>query len=379
MIIQSLFLEHFRNHSQTAIHLSPAINLFVGKNGQGKTSILEALSFAAYLRSFVAGPDSAVIQKGYDSAKVKVKALRDNGLLYTISITIPRRGRKSIHTSSGPVSSVREIIGNIPLIVFAPEQRAISMGGPVHRRRFLNHVISQLSPSYLVALYDFYQVLRQRNALLSSSYSTQKKISLLTEWDEQFAHLAALIIDRRRQFVSEFAPLVQENYAALSDHSEQISMEYQSSIFPEGEIPMDVRDIEEEVMRQLRLRREEELQQKKTLIGPQRDELLFFLDSLPFRQCASQGQHKTLVLSLKIAEWQILEMFFSEKPVALFDDIFGDLDAERSMRVLQLFVPQTQIFITSTEDSIVSLIPDKSQYTVYTVEKGSVVEEKVVV
>ncbi len=382
MVITTLKLSHFRNHRSTTLSLDPGVNLFVGANGQGKTSILEAIFFAAFARSFVPGRDAMVVQRGYERAGIELQATRDNEIPYWVALEIPVKGRKKITTSAGRVVQAHQIIGHLPLVVLAPDHRAITVGSPVYRRRFLNTLLSQSNPRYLQALWRYHQVLKQRNTLLAT-YRRTGEATLLTQlesWDEPFVQYAAEITYWRYQFIVAFLPVVQQYYRLVSNREEEIEIRYWSHILQTTELPSEltVEAIAAELWQHLSRLRAAEERQGKTLIGPQRDDLQFFINQLPFRQSASQGQHKSLLISLKFAEWEYLQAQFGERPIALFDDIFSELDEQRVQQVLDLLVPNTQLMITTTDRRIQALLPAAASAVVYQVQNGQVTLQEVV-
>ncbi len=382
MRIVELHLTHFRNHTETVLTLEPGVNLFVGENGQGKTSILEAIFFAAFARSFVPGREQIVVQRGQEQAEVEVHAERDNQLPYWVRIEIPIRGRKKITANGENITQTYEIIGSLPLVVLAPDHRSITTGGPAHRRRFLNTLLSQSHRRYLKTLWMYHQVLKQRNALLAAhrQMPIEGIDAQLEPWNEQLIQYAAELTWWRYQFVQDFVPLVHHYYALLGGAAEQITVRYWSDLFQSAELPaaLDIETVKAVAAERLEHLAENERRQGRTLLGPQRDDLIFEINGLPFRQGASQGQHKSLLISLKFAEWHYLDTRFGEHPIALFDDIFSELDEHRIRRVLELLVPQTQLLITTTDRRIQELLPAKAQYAIYHVQDGKVALQTVV-
>jgi DNA replication and repair protein RecF len=377
---QRLHLNTFRNHNSTAIgQFAPKINVFSGPNGAGKTSILEALSVLSLTKSFTSSDDRSLVHTGSTSFNLQATFLSelDVELHVRIEYQTGPPAKKSIVVNNDRLRSSSELIGRMPIVSLTPDDKAITSGPPDERRRFLNVVLSQASSSYLRDEIEYRKALRHRNSLLGElkQRSSAASIAMLAPWTEMLIKFGTPIMFRRAKFVGEFRPYLEESYAMLSEQREVPSFWYapmglQAPIGSEA-------DARELLALEFKARESDEFRRGVTLVGPHRDDLHILID--PEREAkrfASQGQHKTLLVAMKFAEYKYLEDASHEKPILLLDDLFSELDAERSARLLDLVSQEHfgQTFITSTTRETFDHIIDMrhSQNKLFVVESGIV-------
>jgi DNA replication and repair protein RecF len=382
MRAQSLTISNFRNHSSTSIGgFASGINVISGRNGAGKTSILEALSVAALTKSFTDAPDNTLIQTGTQKFSIDAEFISDLGVtLHTqLESAIGPPLKKSIYVNNDRLRRASDLIGRIPIVALTPDDKVITSGSPEERRRFLSLVLSQASRLYLEDEIEFRKALRHRNSLLGNfreqGISLPKAREQLAPWTQVIIERSARIMSRRAKFVKEFSPFLLESYALVSDGNESPSLLYAPMGFErdaESAYQM-VAFLEQEYIR----RESEELKRGMTLIGAHRDELIIMIS--PEREAkrfASQGQHKSLLVAMKLAEFNYLRDASNETPILLLDDVFSELDAGRSKRLLELIARGRfgQTFISSTTrenfDAMIDLSSDRHRLVV--IEKGRV-------
>lgn len=350
MIIRSVVLEHVRNHGTTELQCAPDVNILSGLNGSGKTSVLEAISFCAIAKSFVPVPDQAVIQHGEPSCTATVHAMRDVDVPYSVSVVVRSGVRKKISNSHQTSCSPRDIIGEMPIVALSPDHKSITFGGPAERRSFLDGVMAQSSRRYAELLFEHRRLLKHRNALLQLVAAGQASVQDLDVWTDQFITVSAEIVERRAVFIREFTPRIEAVYATISSERERIDVVYE----PDG-LEVDsggaytAAEIAQQYKTLAQTLRAREIARETTMFGPQKDEILFRINDGLVRETASQGQHKSLLIALKIAECELLHERCNERPVVLLDDVFSELDNERSMRVLESIIRMgMQCFVTTT-------------------------------
>jgi DNA replication and repair protein RecF len=356
MRAQSLAISYFRNHSHTEItDLASGINVISGQNGAGKTSILEALSVSALTKSFTDAPDNTLVQTGAQIFSINAEFISDLGvrLHSETECALGPPVKKSIYVNNDRLRKASDLIGRIPIVALTPDDKVITAGAPEERRRFLSLVLSQASRLYLEDEIEFRKALRHRNSLLGNfreqGTSLSKAHEQLAPWTEVIIERSSRIMSRRAKFVHEFSPFLLESYSLVSDGIESPSLNYAPMGFErEVESAHQVRIfLEEEYVR----RESEEVKRGMTLIGAHRDELIIMIS--PEREAkrfASQGQHKSLLVAMKLAEFNYLREASNETPILLLDDVFSELDAGRSKRLLELLASGRfgQTFITST-------------------------------
>ncbi len=351
MIVGAVRVRNFRNHCESRLEFGGGVNALLGENGEGKTNILEAISYLSLTKSFYASADATVVRIGEEGFEVEGSIVSDGGIEHRVFVGYDRRGATKVYEIDGArPERLSSVIGRFPIVILSPENGAITFGGPAERRKFMDLTLSQVSPAYLETLFEYRRVVKQRNRLLLDARmrGTQPEV-LLEPWDEGLALHGSLLVDRRRSFVREFAEYVEHSYSDLVEREgESPGVAYESMCAAaDGAVPKEA--IAEEIRSLLRIHRAEELRRGTTLVGPHRDNLCFTLSGIPLQQYASQGQHKSFLVALKIAEFTYLRERRGERPILLLDDVFSELDGRRSARILHLVEELGQTIITATE------------------------------
>ncbi len=372
MRIRSIQLRNFRNHKATTVQCGEQSNVFVGENGEGKTSILEAISFLCLTKSFYAGSDTNAVQVGEESFDVTGELFLDKGVEYRVALGYNSADKeKTFLVNKSSLEKLSAAIGMFPVVALAPENGAITAGAPSERRKFLDLALSQSSKSYLVDLLEYRRVLRQRNKiLLDAKFSRQDPTPLLEPWNESLISHGSKIALKRMSFVEEFNPYVTRVYAEIAGGAEKPGIVYQSALLrPDGK-----RDEVEQLFRsRLASSAHEEQRTASTVVGPHRDDLQMKVNDMDMRQFASQGQHKTFLVALKIAEFNYMKDVCRETPVFLLDDVFSELDEHRSQRLIQATQSLGQTFITTTDKKLFEhAYPWTEQHRKFFVKHGTV-------
>ncbi len=343
-------VEDFRNHAKTHLACGERSTILVGNNGEGKTNLVEAVSYACLTKSFYAENDTLVVRRGARGFFLEAEFWAESGIRYRVRLEFNENERQKRLTVNGaPVERLSEQIGRFPIVVLSPEQSGITAGLPAERRRFLDMVISQSSRVYLEDALDYRRVLRQRNKiLLEAKLSRRDATRELNAWDESLAELGARLMVKRKEFVEEFREDLLGTYRQVAGEAEQPAVEYTPSVAMD-EKASGAR-IQELLLEALKQKRPDEQRLGTSLAGPHRDELMMSLGGLEARKFASQGQHKTLLIALKLAELQFLKERSDETPLLVLDDVFSELDRERSARLLDLLPEFGQTFVTTTTD-----------------------------
>lgn len=353
MLLRRLRFRDLRNHASSELECPDGILFLWGENGAGKTTLLEAVSLLCLSRSFVTSADRTLIRLGAGGFSAAGEFRNPAGVSSDVEISYPNaRQRKSILLDDAPLASASDLIGRFPLVVLSPQHRPLVQGGPGERRRFVDVILSQSHRAYLLDLMEYQKVLRHRNALLAQEDLSPARLqSLIDPWNQSFAPLAARIAIRRAQFLADFSPAFRKSYAAVSREKEEADLRYAPSI----PVDPDTAACAADVLRRLESMAGQEFRRGQTLIGPHRDEIDILLNGLDVRQQASQGQGKTVMIALKMAELFYLENVLREKPILLLDDVFSELDRERLAGLLTMVGELGQTFITSVDERAVEL------------------------
>lgn len=348
MHLARIRLRGFRNHADTTLELGTGANVLAGDNGQGKTNIVEAISYLCLTKSFYASSDSLVLGFGGEAFEVVGELVSDSNVKARVRVSYLLGSREKVYTlNRRKVEPFSSVIGRFPLVILSPEHTPITLGPPAERRKFMDMVMSQSSVAYCEEVLDYRRVLKQRNkVLLEAKFGRSEADTNLRPWDEQIVSLGARLMFRRRKFVEEFQSYIVSSYRQVTDDMEEPAIGY----VPATDVAAEagVEEIAGILTRELAARRREEVRLGSTLVGPHRDELRFTINGLDLRKYASQGQHKTFLIALKMGEFSYLKELCRETPVVLLDDVFSELDERRVKQVLGLLGDLGQTVVTST-------------------------------
>lgn len=337
MLVTSLELENFRNYLSLRIEPSAGLNIFVGRNAQGKSNLLESLYILATSKSTRTTRDTELIRFDQPAARVTANVIRSRSTDITIQLAVSQTEKKAAWINGVKHTKLGEVIGQVNAVLFDSGDLEIIRGEPSVRRRFLDLEISQTSPRYVHALGSFRKALEQRNRLLRDLRDGRAGADArasLPAWSHQLVLHGARLIERRRLFLDRLARLAEEVHRILSDGCDILKIVYQPS-FPIDGIS-EIEAIEARFSEALELAAADELARGTTLRGPQRDDALFTVNGQDCRFFGSQGQQRTVALSLKFAERQLIEELVGEPPLLLLDDVLSDLDDTRRKLLFDL-------------------------------------------
>jgi DNA replication and repair protein RecF len=362
MIIDKISLLNFKNIEEAELSFSSKMNCFFGDNGMGKTNLLDALYYLSFTKNYTNLNDSQLILHDREFAVIH-GYYTDGEVLEDIHCGIKRKQKKVFRRNKKEYQRLSEHIGLIPLVMISPADAELIRGGSEERRKFADMLISQYDKEYLRALIHYNKALQQRNALLKSPPAPPEIYEL---WEEQMAASGQIIYEKRKTFIHRFLPLFQQYYSAISDDNESVDLIYESHL------------ADADPARLLREKRERDQILGFTSTGIHKDDFHFLLDQYLIRKIGSQGQNKTYLIALKLAQFSLLAHEGSSTPILLLDDLFDKLDAHRVERIIQLVSQPAfgQIFITDTNrkylDEILASIPPN--YKLFYVEKGFIHE-----
>ncbi len=343
MFIKTLSLKNFRNYEQEELTFNDGINILTGANAQGKTNAAEAIFFLCTGYSPRANRDKLVVRHGQEEASVKGVASSLYGEV-SVRIDFNKSDKKSIYINELQVLKIGELLGNINSVFFNPSELKLVQESPEDRRRFLNVSLSQMSKNYFYALQRYNKILSQRNNLLKDpdKYIIRETLPI---WDEQLSKQAAKIIKSRNEFLTELAPIAQEKHALLSNGKETLSMKTESGYYGSEE------EIAYAMYQDLKTGLERDMRLGFTTIGPHRDDIKFTLNGDDVRVFGSQGQQRTVALSLKLAETETFNKRFGEYPILILDDVLSELDKKRQRKLIGAVEHLQTVFTATGMDS----------------------------
>jgi len=366
MYIKSIDLKNFRNYKDQHIEFNPYVNIFLGENAQGKTNILEAVYVSLLGKSFRTSKYENMIN--HEEEYFNIKALLEKDYdTFDINYTYSRREKRKVKINRKEIKKISELFNLTKVVVFSPEDLRIVKDEPEKRRKFIDMELSKLRPSYFEDLVNYKKILKQRN-----SYLKEKNIEreVLDIWDTQLSLFGTDIIRKREKFIA----LLEEKCSEINSHitggKEKIRIEYESDI----PLADNVMDQKEEFERVISKSREKDIYMGTTSRGPHKDDIRIFSNDIDVRQYGSQGQQRTVALSLKLSEIELIKQETGESGILLLDDVLSELDESRQKYLVNVF-EDTQIFITST--SIPDAIMDNiSEHKICYIEKGNISEKQ---
>ena len=349
MVLTELILRGFRAHEHSELSLSSGLNLIYGPNGSGKTNLLEAIHFLALGKSFLASKDSYSLRFGAPFFDLRGTFEQEGRSAFEVRVIFKPDEGKRILVNGAPLERLADLVGRIPIVILAPVDQSLTEGAPEERRRFLDNTMSQARPSYLNALLKYRRTLKQRNAVLSAGRSVRPE--LLAPWNEEFVKGGVQVSLLRARFVEEFGRYLDQAWNLVESIGERPTLEYNG--FTSVRDWTDGQEIERKFRSKMEQSYSSEKSMRRTLVGPHRDELTFRLNDIEVRRYASQGQHRTFGMALKLAKYLYLKEITQRTPLLLLDDVFGDLDLRRAGVFLDLLQNKKvgQSVLTAADDT----------------------------
>ncbi len=340
MQITKVKLTNYRNIDDCDLDLFGGVTLVSGANGQGKTNLVESLVVACTTKSPRTSQASELIRDGKDMARVQIELSRKFGNI-TIGYTIDVKGEKNFYINSNKVDKLANVFGNLVVIYFCPNDLKIVSASPAERREFMDTDISQLSGSYYNLLQRYNKILMQRNKLLKFEKNREVLLAEIEVFNEQLAHVAALIIKTRKGFIEKLKEPAKNALKYITNSKDELEVEY---IGAKGN---SFEEIKQDLIKALKYNLERDLELGYTSVGPHRDDIYFALNNKDARSYSSQGQQRSIVLALKFAEMQIFTDEMGESPVLVLDDVFSELDTTRQRKLYEK-MQEYQTIITGT-------------------------------
>lgn len=372
MVIKTLSLQNFRNITSLTLEPASGINVIYGKNAQGKTNILESLYYLSLISSFRASRDRELVRIGEPAAALDATVFAQERERI-ISIRIPTAGRREITVNRVRAARKADAAGILKCVLFCPEDLELIRGAAALRRRFLDDAISQLWPNYISLLAEYNRLLQHKNRILKDYHEMPSLLDTLDDFSAQMCSVAASIIPYRERFCTLLDQAAKAEHTAISAGREELSLSYQtvSTVTEHGLAPPQIYEL---LWQHYASHKAAEIVSGSCLSGPHKDDLSISIDGLPAKTYASQGQTRTAVLSLKLAQRAIYHKEAGEYPVLLFDDVLSELDRGRQEYVLR-GIAHGQVFITTCEPDVCRELEtacDHDGMKLFHVKQGSV-------
>jgi DNA replication and repair protein RecF len=320
---------------------APEGALITGKNGIGKTNLLEAIAYSAYGKSIRSAPDSEVILFNQTFFHLEgYFQYRDKPLNIRISFS---EGKKNIRIGQDPVHKISELYRYLKIIYFSPDDIMIISGSPRLRRHFFDQAIGQYDFSYIEILRNYLHILQQRNAMLKTPFDPHVKKA----WDDKFMEAGTMVVEARKRYLDIFMPLFRENYMRISNSGEGTDVIYNAA-----EIDYYSETIHEDYSKYIKQRGQKEIAYQRSLIGPHLDDITFMINGHPARDFGSQGQQRSLAICMRLTQAQLVQKHEKENPILIFDDVLSDLDTFRTKQIISMMSTKSQVFIATPNQDL---------------------------
>ena len=355
MFLQHLYLQNFRNYSAQSVAFTAPKTILLGDNAQGKSNLLEAVELLATLKSHRTSRDRDLVKEGEKVAHIKAQLQKDLGPS-ELNLVLRNGGRRMTVLNGETLKRQQDFLGSLNAVQFSSLDIDLVRGGPGERRAWIDTLLTQLEPVYAYILQQYNQILKQRNAYIKQNTGdeleskSQIDPNQMAIWDAQLATAGTRVIRRRLRVLNRLIPLAQSWHRAISGSAEQLVIAYQPNV-PLSEDPAaqdNPLTIQQSFLDKIKSRATAEYYQRTSLTGPHRDDIAFVINQTPARQYGSQGQQRTLVLSLKLAELELIESVIGEPPLLLLDDVLAELDLKRQNQLLETIQDRFQTIITTT-------------------------------
>ena len=355
MFLQHLHLQNFRNYSAQSVAFTAPKTILLGDNAQGKSNLLEAVELLATLKSHRTSRDRDLVKEGEKVAHIKAQLQKDLGPS-ELNLVLRNGGRRMTVLNGETLKRQQDFLGSLNAVQFSSLDIDLVRGGPGERRAWIDTLLTQLEPVYAYILQQYNQILKQRNAYIKQNTGdeleskSQIDPNQMAIWDAQLATAGTRVIRRRLRVLNRLIPLAQSWHRAISGSAEQLVIAYQPNV-PLSEDPAaqdNPLTIQQSFLDKIKSRATAEYYQRTSLTGPHRDDIAFVINQTPARQYGSQGQQRTLVLSLKLAELELIESVIGEPPLLLLDDVLAELDLKRQNQLLETIQDRFQTIITTT-------------------------------
>ncbi len=363
LYLEKIILTHFRNYETQTLDFVPRLNLITGLNGMGKTNLLDAVYYLCMGKSHFSGNDRNVVQKGAAFFRLEGYFQKGGHSHKVVAKVLPGQ-LKQLELDNKPYDKLSEHVGHFPVVFKAPDDTALALDGSEERRRFLDNTLCQLDARYLNQLMTYNRLLQRRNAALKQMAGQQRwDDTLLQVFDEKMKVPAEYILQQRVAFIAAFQPLFNRRFSAISGNTEAVSIRYKSQLLDFGFSTLMADNREKDRILQ------------RTNAGIHKDDLIFKLNDLPLKRFASQGQLKSFVLAIKLAQYDSIRQQKGLKPILLLDDLFDKLDDERVKHLIGMLVKDEfgQVFITDTHPEKAEAIARRcgGKYRKFTVKTGT--------
>lgn len=372
MNITNLELNNFRNYTKLEIKFSKKFNILIGGNANGKTNILESIYLICTTRSFRNTNEYNFIKLNEEIAKIYI-GFEENGIKKNLAAIYEANGRKSLFVNCNRIKRSSDFIGNLKSIILTPEDIFIIKGDSSLRRKFMDLFLCQVDRLYMESLIIYLKIIKYRNLILRNIKLKKSDRNELEPWNLKMLETVPYIVEKRNEFINKLNKYANVYNEMLSDNYEKLNIEYIDSIKKINEVNHDINAYKSYLQIEMEKVSNEEIKRGISMIGPHRDELIFKINDTNLKYFGSQGQQRTTVISLRLAEAEIMKAQASDTPVLLVDDIFSELDDSRRNHLLNLLQGFSQVFMTGTNLADFSENISKDHSKIFHIKEGKII------
>ncbi len=371
MIVKSIKLKNFRNFSELNIDFNNILNIFIGDNGQGKTNLLESIYLCSIGKTFKLNSENDLIKFGQNSFEVEILINKENGsniVSKVINITYVKNQKRIVKINGVKLEKNSELIGLLNNVIFTPDDLKIIKGSPIERRKFINIDISQIKPKYKYLLKNYKKVITGRNNILKDITNNSNR-DVLSIWNDYLIDIGSEIIFYRKEYIKNLKYYAALIYANISDNKENFELLYKCDI---GNVEnLSKNEIKEIFREKINKSIENEIFRKNSLYGPHKDDIIIKINDKDFKYFGSQGQQRSAVLAIKLAEIEIIKNEIGEYPILLLDDVLSELDNKRKNFLIN-YIKNIQTIITSTDDNDLKDLVKNNDKKIFHICEGNI-------
>lgn len=368
MIVKSLKINNYRNFKEAEIELNNLLNIFIGDNGQGKTNLMESIYMTSIGRTFRLNSENELINFNENKSIIEVNLFKNNRNI-KIEIKLEKNKKKQVLINGVKLDKTSEMIGILNNVIFTPDDLKIIKGSPVERRKFVNIDISQIKPKYKYLLNKYKKICSERNIILKNYNTKMQNKDIITIWDDYLINVGTDIILYRRDYINKLEKHAIDIYADISGNKEKLDLNYLCNI---GNINnMDKDGIKKSFHEKINTNLHHEIQYGTSMYGPHRDDVIIKINGRECKYFGSQGQQRSAILAIKLAEIEIIKEEIGEYPILLLDDVLSELDNKRK-GFLMNYVKEIQTFITTTDDRDLDVLTESYNKKKFHISEGKI-------
>lgn len=374
MIVKSIKLKNFRNFEELNIELNDVLNIFIGDNGQGKTNLLESIYLCSIGKTFKLNTENDLIKFGQNNFEIEILVSKGNNENKSINISYTKNQKRIVKINGVKLEKNSELIGYMNNVIFTPDDLKIIKGSPIERRKFVNIDISQIKPKYKYLLKNYKKIVLGRNNILKNLNNNSNR-EVLSIWDDYLVDVGSEIIFFRNEYINKLKAHASLIYSNLSDNKESFDLSYKCDIGNLDNLTKDnilSKDNIKKIFREkIEKNIENEIFRKNSLYGPHKDDIIIKINNKDFKYFGSQGQQRSAVLAIKLAEIEIIKNEIGEYPVLLLDDVLSELDNKRKGFLIE-YIKDIQTIITSTDDTDLKDLVKKNDKKIFHICEGRI-------